>query len=404
MDGRIDAGTELVALVRDGLQHLFDPAYLQTHALAAFTDAAPGDRIARGRLVRQALLDAIQALHPGSSVTAASHAWRAYRILELRYVAGHEVGDVAVQLALSKRQYHREHHRAIEAVASVLRERGPAPGSPPGRAAVGGANGGAELTRLEAQRLVDEDGAQSVDVVEVLRGVRDLVQPLCTQLGATLRLEVPSHPLAVAGERVALRQALLTCITHALQAARGAQLCARIDRRESSVDIGVSTPPGVDTERLRLGVRECQPFVGALGGTIELRARPDSSAELRLRLRAADRPILLVVDNNPEFVRLVERYMTGYDWQIVGAGDVEHALALARQRRPWAILLDAVIPGRDGWELLLELKRDRGTREIPVVLCSVLDEPELALSLGAAGYLHKPIDQGQLVGALSRFR
>jgi CheY-like chemotaxis protein len=68
------------------------------------------------------------------------------------------------------------------------------------------------------------------------------------------------------------------------------------------------------------------------------------------------------------------------------------------------ILLDAVIPGRDGWELLLELKRSRETREIPVVLCSVLDEPGLALSLGAASYLHKPIDQAQLVGALSRFR
>jgi CheY-like chemotaxis protein len=404
MDGRIDAPDELVALVRDGLQHLFDPAYLQTHALAAFTDAAPSDRIARGRLVRQALLDAIQALHPGSSVTAASHAWRAYRILELRYVAGHEVGDVAAQLALSKRQYHREHHRAIEAVASVLRERAGAPGTPaPAVSSDSGANG-SDLTRLEAQRLVEEDGAKAIDVAEVLRGVRDLVQPLCTQLGATLHLEVPTQPLAVAGERIALRQALLTCITHALQAARGGRLCVRVVRQESSVEVGVAAPPGVDAERLRLGVRECQPFVGALGGSIELATLPDASSELRLRLRAADRPILLVVDNNPEFVRLVERYMTGYDWQVVGAGDVEHALALARQRRPWAILLDAVIPGRDGWELLLELKRDRETREIPVVLCSVLDEPELALSLGAAGYLHKPIDQGQLVGALSRFR
>ena len=404
MDGRIDAPDELVALVRDGLQHLFDPAYLQTHALAAFTDAAPSDRIARGRLVRQALLDAIQALHPGSSVTAASHAWRAYRILELRYVAGNEVGDVAAQLALSKRQYHREHHRAIEAVASVLRERGRAPGtSPPAAPSDPGANG-SDLTRLEAQRLVEEDGAKPIDVAEVLRGVRDLVQPLCTQLHAALHLELPTHPLAVAGERVALRQALLTCITHALPAARGGRLCVRVARQESSVEVGVAAPPGGDAERLRLGLRECQPFVGALGGSIELRTLPDSSTELLLRLRAADRPILLVVDNNPEFVRLVERYMTGYDWQVVGAGDVEHALALARQRRPWAILLDAVIPGRDGWELLLELKRDRGTREIPVVLCSVLDEPELALSLGAAGYLHKPIDQGQLVGALSRFR
>jgi hypothetical protein len=177
VERRVDGADDFEALVRDGLQHLFDPAYLQTHPLAAYIDAARSDRVARGRLVRQALLDAIQALHPGSSVTAASHAWRAYRILELRYVAGHDVGEVAAQLALSKRQYHREHHRAIEAVASVLRERGQTP------------KGHDQLARVEAQRLVDEDSVASVDVVEALRGVRDLVQPLCRQLGATrLRL------------------------------------------------------------------------------------------------------------------------------------------------------------------------------------------------------------------------
>jgi CheY-like chemotaxis protein len=62
------------------------------------------------------------------------------------------------------------------------------------------------------------------------------------------------------------------------------------------------------------------------------------------------------------------------------------------------------MPGRDGWDLLLDLKRDRRTREIPVVFCSVLDEPGLALSLGAADYLHKPIDQPRLVASLERLR
>jgi CheY-like chemotaxis protein len=160
----------------------------------------------------------------------------------------------------------------------------------------------------------------------------------------------------------------------------------------------------VDVERLRGARRESWPFIEALGAHVDVAADAFGRPGLLLSLRGTDQPVLLVVDNNPDFVRLVERYLAGYDWQVVGSGDVEQALALARRRRPWAILLDAVMPGRDGWELLLELKRDRTTREIPVVLCSVLEEPRLALSLGAAGYLHKPINQGQLVTALSRLR
>lgn len=60
-----------------------------------------------------------------------------------------------------------------------------------------------------------------------------------------------------------------------------------------------------------------------------------------------------------------------------------------------------VIPGRDGWELLLELKQLPSTREIPVVICSVLDEPAVAIALGAAVYLQKPIDQDRLLAALT---
>lgn len=58
------------------------------------------------------------------------------------------------------------------------------------------------------------------------------------------------------------------------------------------------------------------------------------------------------------------------------------------------------MPGRDGWDFLQALKASPATRTIPVIVCSVLDEPEVALSLGAAAYLQKPIDQRRLLTTL----
>ena len=115
-------------------------------------------------------------------------------------------------------------------------------------------------------------------------------------------------------------------------------------------------------------------------------------------------PPILVVDDNEDNAEIIRQYLEIRGYPVTVAHNGDEALERFETVRPAVVLLDVMMPGRDGWELLLELKRDRGTREIPVVLCSVLDEPRLALSLGAAGYLHKPIDQGQLVGALSRFR
>jgi CheY-like chemotaxis protein len=405
IDPPADGPDEFELLVRDGLQHLFDPAYLQTHTLAAYTGAASSDRIARGRLVRQALLDAIQALHPGSSVTATSHGWRAYRLLELRYVEAREVADVAAELALSKRQYHREHGRALKAVASLLAERWRRPAPPEGPSLDTRPGGTADLARMEARRLVDGDHASAVDVGEVLRGVRELVGPLCTASNAALRLELPVQPVAALGGRVALRQALLSLVAPPIKASPGGEIVTTVRRRGSEVEVEIAMPRLDDPDVLRQALRECEPFVEALDARLSSDPTVQRSGPtVTLHLRAADRPLLLVVDNSPDFVRLVERYLAGYDWGVLGASDVDEAYALARQRRPWAILLDAVMPGRDGWDLLLDLKRDRTTREIPVVLCSVLDEPGLALSLGAADYLHKPVDQSQLVATLARLR
>jgi CheY-like chemotaxis protein len=242
-----------------------------------------------------------------------------------------------------------------------------------------------------------------IDLAGVLRGVRDLLAPLCAQHAAAIRLAPADRLPPALGERVALRQALLALLAPLIVASAGRTLTIEAAGEEHQVLTMVRGDGEPSEPAIRQGLSECRPFVEALRGGVRYAppAEPGGGWTIRLALPASDRPTLLVVDNNADFVRLVGRYLTGHGWEVVGAADVEQAQAETRRRTPRAILLDVVLPDRDGWELLLALKRRPATRDVPVIVCSVLNEPAVALSLGAAAYLHKPITQRQLLGALA---
>ena len=79
-------------------------------------------------------------------------------------------------------------------------------------------------------------------------------------------------------------------------------------------------------------------------------------------------------------------------------------MKLAKELRPVAITLDVVMPDLDGWSVLAALRQDTELAEIPVIMVTILDEERRATSLGAAGYLTKPIDQHTLQRMMDRFR
>jgi len=108
-------------------------------------------------------------------------------------------------------------------------------------------------------------------------------------------------------------------------------------------------------------------------------------------------PILMIVEDDPSFVYLMQRYVTKCGLQMVSAGSGEEALALARQEKPAVIVLDIALPGMNGWEVLRSLKDNGGTCHIPVVMCSGLEEVRCALREGADGYMQKPVRYGQFL-------
>lgn len=405
-----DPPEEFTELVRGALLNLYDPTALQTHPLLAVAGGAEASssRLQAG-LLRQALLEAVHALHPGSGVAVTSRAWRTFRILELRYLEGYEAATVSTQVCLSKSQYHREHNRALHAVATLLWERWQLAGRWASLADAGLVRTTAEHTQtwLEVERLGQRhEQTDRIDLRELAQGVSQVLQPLCAERGIGLELVLPADSLAITGERVMLRQALLTILVHAITIAEHGPIQAAFSEKGRWVDIEIR---GYGTDRLHpdhLGVSESRPFVEALKGRLSYLPALSRSERWRIQLSlpAGEHPTLLVVDNDADFVRLIERYLTSHDWDVVGRADTDQAYAFLRKQPPQAIMLDIVLPGHDGWELLLELKARPATRDIPVLICSVLDEPTMARSLGAAAYLHKPIDQRQLVAVLAPFR
>ena len=130
-------------------------------------------------------------------------------------------------------------------------------------------------------------------------------------------------------------------------------------------------------------------------------ALPAPIADDREQLARAGR-LVLVVEDDPAFARILYELAHEMDFDCVHAPTVAEALALARRLRPSGVLLDMELPDGSGLSLLEQLKRDPATRHIPVHVVSVDDHAQTALALGAIGYALKPADRDRLAEAIGR--
>ncbi|MCL5023935.1 MAG: diguanylate cyclase [Nitrospirae bacterium] len=112
-------------------------------------------------------------------------------------------------------------------------------------------------------------------------------------------------------------------------------------------------------------------------------------------------PLILVVEDDPASAELLTIHLTQAGYKVAHAFDGEDAVAKASSLRPFAILLDIMLPKKDGWEVLQSFKSNETTSHIPVLIHSIVDNKDLAFALGATDYLMKPLDQEVLLEKLN---
>ena len=158
-------------------------------------------------------------------------------------------------------------------------------------------------------------------------------------------------------------------------------------------DVTVKSEPGRGTAFcLRFPIRpEGEALTGDSGAT------PDESA-------LSNDPILVAIDDDPEVIALLRDSLAPAHFRVVGALNGDRGIELARILKPLAITLDIMMPEKDGWQVLREVKADPELCRIPVIIMSIVSERSLGFSLGVTDYLVKPVDRRVLIDVLERLR
>lgn len=382
-------------LLKGLMLHLYDFAALETHPFAALVEPPTGFEKSRGRYLQQFILAEIEQMQPaGRPYSLQAVEWRPYIILQKRYVEGLPLHELAKLLSISERQMRRDHSRALQALAERL-----------------WATWGAKLSANRGPQGPEEGAPgfeahpETLDLGQVVHGLAQMLAGRLAAEGVDLNIDLPGDAVRIRADRVILRQILIALVNYAIHLQTGQQICLRVagPGRLSvafAVDENWETSRGEEcaglldaarfwTQHLEASLQEHTPRPGS-GGDLEL----------ALHLPPAGEALILVVDDQPLTQQMYRRYLSRSPYRVVGLTDPRQALATARQLRPAVICLDVMMPLVDGWEVLQSLKADPQTQEIPVVVCSAWEEPELAHSLGAWRFLKKPITQRDLLAAL----
>lgn len=138
---------------------------------------------------------------------------------------------------------------------------------------------------------------------------------------------------------------------------------------------------------------------------IPIKPAEQQELEIPIRLTAEARKdgngkLIVAIDDDPGVITLYERFLEQQDYKVVGINHSNDVLPQIKELAPAAILLDVLMPETDGWGVLRTLKDDPATKNIPVIICSIVSDKNRGFSLGAADYLVKPIVENELVKAL----
>jgi DNA-binding response OmpR family regulator len=111
---------------------------------------------------------------------------------------------------------------------------------------------------------------------------------------------------------------------------------------------------------------------------------------------------VLVIDEDPDAVYLLQESLDPAEFEVLGAQNGISGYTQASELMPDAILLDILLPNKDGWQILHDLKTDQRTTNIPVILLTIVDKKALGFRMGASAYLLKPLNPREVIETLSR--
>jgi DNA-binding response OmpR family regulator/two-component sensor histidine kinase len=292
-----------------------------------------------------------------------------------------------------------------------------------------------DLSKVESGKM--DVYYESIDGPAVLDEVMHTIQPLVDKHGNTLVLDQQIEPGEFVTDVMKFRQILLNLLSNASKFTQRGQITVTARRKmvdgTGMISVAVTdTGIGMTAEQLEkvfdefaqadvstskdyggtgLGLAICKRFAQLMGGDIEVESEmgsgscftlsipadePKKAASLPAEGQATGLASILVIDDDPSARDISTRILEKQGFSVTSAASGAEGLEAIVKNRPDVVVLDVMMPGMDGWQVLEQLKADPETADIPVVMQSMLSEREMGLSLGADDYITKPVDKAQL--------
>ncbi|HEX8254947.1 MAG TPA: ATP-binding protein [Thermoanaerobaculia bacterium] len=292
-----------------------------------------------------------------------------------------------------------------------------------------------DLSKIEAGKMeifpeLFSVGAAIESVAQVMRGLGKGTDKRAAQIVVEIEPGLPQ----IETDHAKFKQVLFNLLSNAVKfSPEGKAVRVRAALHDGSItvsvrDEGIGIDPAhhsmifeefrqVDSSARRefggtgLGLALVKKFVELQGGTVSVDSAPGAGSTFSFTLPvrshaavvsrtpeiASQTARVLVIEDDPNAYELIASALSSAGFLSVRARHADEALRLARESQPLAITLDLVLPGVDGWELLKRLKSDPATRDLPVVIISMVENRDLGLALGADHYFTKPVDRDRLV-------
>jgi len=401
------SGREFGYELREALNHLDDPGFLKGSTLV--DRLCLSDVVSPAESLRAALLQAIDAFRPADGTTGQERLGRHFRILRGRYVERLTQPVLAERLAVSVRHLRREQRAALDALGDYIRLRFEFPletgGTEEGTAGLRAVANSA-LINQEMAWLSESQGSQQCSVVGVLEDVTSLGHSLSDAYGVSVTVRCPKTCPLVEVPRVVLRQALLNALTALVPRCTPKEaitLVAHTGTSEVTILLKTENAPGWRSDnQLEDALEMSDRLLKLFGGGLDLH-EVDLMPIVRFRLpQARAHRTVLAVEDNADTISLWRQYVKGTLFTLVSESEPRRVIDRAVQVLPDIIILDVMLPGMDGWELLQMLRQEAAIETVPIVVCTVLPQKDLALSLGADGFIQKPTTGREFRAMLER--
>jgi len=318
-----------------------------------------------------------------------------------------------------------------------------------------------DLSKIEAGKM--ELHLETFPIFSLIAEVESTIENQVEKNGNTLEINCPKNIGVMRADLSKVRQALLNIVSNAAKFTHEGQIRVEVERQVmdgnqwilfhvSDTGIGLSSDQIVrlfqsftqaDASTTRkfggtgLGLALTRRFCQMMSGDVTVQSVPGKGSVFTIKLPATvndvghdgriaepvledettsiDPPLenqgplpapgtcVLVIDDGALQRDLMQQYLRKEGFTVCTASGGAEGLRLAQQLRPAAITLDVIMPDMDGWTVLAALKADEQLCDIPVIMLTMVDDPERGFTLGASEYATKPVNRRRFSAILKKY-